>query len=93
LSEPFGSDDLRVLSKYEQAPQGAWTTMPRGDKDSYLRIQELALFNKGRDREMASAQSPKKLLAFSQASPKRVYNLAQVCPKCVYNLIQLRGSR
>jgi hypothetical protein len=38
LSEPFGSNDLRVLSKYEQAPQGAWTTMPQADKDSYLRI-------------------------------------------------------
>ena len=38
LPERFGSDDLRVLSKYEQAPQGAWTTMPQADKDSYLRI-------------------------------------------------------
>jgi MrcB-like, N-terminal domain/AAA domain (dynein-related subfamily) len=38
MPEPFGSDDLRVLSKYEHAGQGAWTTMPQGDKDSYLRV-------------------------------------------------------
>ena len=38
MSEPFGSDDLRVLSRYEHAGQGAWTTMPQQDKDSYLRI-------------------------------------------------------
>ena len=38
MAEAFGTDDLRVLSKYENAPQGAWTTMPQADKDSYLRI-------------------------------------------------------
>jgi hypothetical protein len=38
LAEPFGNDDFRVLSKYEHAGQGAWTTMPQQDKDSYLRI-------------------------------------------------------
>ena len=38
LPEPFGSEDLRVLSKYQQAGHGSWTTMSPPDKDAYLRI-------------------------------------------------------
>jgi MoxR-like ATPase len=31
-------EDCLVLSKYEYAPQGAWTTMPTDDKSAYRRI-------------------------------------------------------
>jgi hypothetical protein len=31
-------EDCLVLSKYEYAAQGAWTTMPTDDKSAYLRI-------------------------------------------------------
>jgi hypothetical protein len=40
LPEPFGSDDLQVLSRYEHAGQGAWTTMTESDKDTYRKIQD-----------------------------------------------------
>jgi hypothetical protein len=38
LREPFGSNDLHVLSRYEHAGQGAWTTMPEADKEAYRKI-------------------------------------------------------
>ena len=45
MTEPFGSEDIRVLAKHEFAGQGAWTSMPAADKGSYgiihSRLQEI----------------------------------------------------
>jgi hypothetical protein len=38
MSEPFGIKELQVLSRYEQAGQGAWTTMPEADKEAYRKV-------------------------------------------------------
>lgn len=38
MPEPFGSDEFRILSQYQFAGQGAWTTMPEVDKSAYLKV-------------------------------------------------------
>ena len=40
MAERITEADCRILSKYQEAGQGAWTTMPEEDKAAYRRIHD-----------------------------------------------------